>query len=175
MDAKSLAEQALAATAPKPTVYKLAKRAGVKWETARDWVEGRRIPTGAHLLKLMQIAGKTLAGAGLISAALLTGHGEAYANNAIAAAGAATVVYYVKSYPPTTSANGRCGRSKETPIPTTRTWDEVWTWVKSVARLPRDSWRAAYYIEHWNVIDKKTAPPRSREPHTHAPKGMDTN
>lgn len=34
------------------------------------------------------------------------------------------------------------------------TWDEVYEWVESVANISRDSWRAKYYIEHWNVPDK---------------------
>src|SRR5687768_486195 len=34
------------------------------------------------------------------------------------------------------------------------TWDEVYQWVFAVARIPADSWRARYYIEHWNIPDK---------------------
>jgi hypothetical protein len=34
------------------------------------------------------------------------------------------------------------------------TWDEVYDWVELVAGIPRDSWRAPYYIKNWNVIDK---------------------
>jgi hypothetical protein len=34
------------------------------------------------------------------------------------------------------------------------TWPEVWDWVERVAKIPRDSWRARYHIEHWNVPQK---------------------
>ena len=34
------------------------------------------------------------------------------------------------------------------------TWQEVWDWVENVAGIPRDSWRAAYYAEFWNVPEK---------------------
>lgn len=34
------------------------------------------------------------------------------------------------------------------------TWPEIWEWIETVASISRDSWRAAYYIEHWNVADK---------------------
>ena len=34
------------------------------------------------------------------------------------------------------------------------TGDEVYQWVFAVARIPRDSWRAWYYIEYWRVPEK---------------------
>jgi len=34
------------------------------------------------------------------------------------------------------------------------TWPEVWSWVEAVAGLERTSWRARYYVEHWNVPAK---------------------
>lgn len=34
------------------------------------------------------------------------------------------------------------------------TWPEIWDWVESVAKIPRTSWRARYYAEHWNVPEK---------------------
>ena len=34
------------------------------------------------------------------------------------------------------------------------TWEEVWQWVESIAGLSRDSWRARYYVEWWNVPEK---------------------
>lgn len=34
------------------------------------------------------------------------------------------------------------------------TWQEVWDWIECVAGIERTSWRAPYYIEHWNVPAK---------------------
>jgi anaerobic glycerol-3-phosphate dehydrogenase len=34
------------------------------------------------------------------------------------------------------------------------TWPEVWDWLEAVAGIERTSWRAPYYIEHWNVPAK---------------------
>jgi hypothetical protein len=34
------------------------------------------------------------------------------------------------------------------------TWPEVWLWVETVPHIPRESWRAAYYLKCWNVPDK---------------------
>jgi hypothetical protein len=34
------------------------------------------------------------------------------------------------------------------------TWDEIYLWIEIVARIERDSWRAPYYIEYWNVAEK---------------------
>jgi len=34
------------------------------------------------------------------------------------------------------------------------TWPEVWEWVEQVAGINRDSWRARYYVTHWNVPEK---------------------
>lgn len=34
------------------------------------------------------------------------------------------------------------------------TWPEVWAWLEAVPGIPRDSWRARYYLEHWNVPGK---------------------
>lgn len=34
------------------------------------------------------------------------------------------------------------------------TWPEVFAWVEAVAGIPRDSPRAAHYIQGWRVADK---------------------
>jgi hypothetical protein len=34
------------------------------------------------------------------------------------------------------------------------TWPEVWHWLETVPHIPRESWRAAYYLKCWNVPDK---------------------
>lgn len=34
------------------------------------------------------------------------------------------------------------------------TWDEVWDWIETVARIPRESWRAQWYLRYWDVADK---------------------
>lgn len=34
------------------------------------------------------------------------------------------------------------------------TWEEVFDWTESVTGIRRDSPRARYYIEHWNVAEK---------------------
>jgi len=42
------------------STYALAKRLDVRWQTAQEWVKGKRVPNGPHLMKLMEIAGKLL-------------------------------------------------------------------------------------------------------------------
>lgn len=37
------------------------------------------------------------------------------------------------------------------------TWPEVYLWLETVAGIERTSWRAPYYIEHWNVPAKIAA------------------
>jgi hypothetical protein len=31
---------------------------------------------------------------------------------------------------------------------------KVYEWAETVAAIPRDSWRVAYYIKNWNMVDK---------------------
>jgi hypothetical protein len=45
------------------------------------------------------------------------------------------------------------------------TWDEVYQWISAVAGIRPDSWRAGYYIEHWNVL-KRSGGPKSPIPST---------
>lgn len=42
------------------------------------------------------------------------------------------------------------------------TWPEVWEWIERVAGISRDSWRADYYIEYWNVVEKIRPAKRNR-------------
>lgn len=41
------------------------------------------------------------------------------------------------------------------------TWPEVWAWLEAVPGIARDSWRAAYYIEWWDVPAKIRAAKRA--------------
>jgi hypothetical protein len=50
------------------------------------------------------------------------------------------------------SQHGRLARDLFFEIPVT--WPEVWHWLEASPKIPRNSWRAAYYIEYWNVPDK---------------------
>lgn len=34
------------------------------------------------------------------------------------------------------------------------TWPEVWDWLEAVPRIPRDSPRAAHYVEAYGVVGK---------------------
>lgn len=34
------------------------------------------------------------------------------------------------------------------------TWEDVFAWLEAVPGIPRDSPRAAWYIQGWNVVDK---------------------
>jgi hypothetical protein len=34
------------------------------------------------------------------------------------------------------------------------TWPEIWAWLEAVPGIARDSWRARYYLDSWNVPDK---------------------
>lgn len=34
------------------------------------------------------------------------------------------------------------------------TWPEVWDWLENVAGIARESWRARYYLENWDVPAK---------------------
>jgi hypothetical protein len=38
--------------------------------------------------------------------------------------------------------------------------DDIIMWIETVPRIPRDSPRAAYYVEHWNVVGKIRAAKR---------------
>ena len=37
------------------------------------------------------------------------------------------------------------------------TWPEIWDWIEAVPRISRHSWRAQYYVKHWNVAEKVRA------------------
>lgn len=43
------------------------------------------------------------------------------------------------------------------------TWDDIWNWVEVIAGIPRNSWRASWYVEAWNVPDKIRAAKRAGE------------
>lgn len=42
-------------------------------------------------------------------------------------------------------------------------WEEVYTWTETVAGISRHSWRAAWYIRHWDVPGKVAREKRARQ------------
>ncbi len=81
MDTKRLTMQAVRALEPQ-TPYKLAKVLGVKPDTVYAWRDGKTMPNAKHLLRLIELAGKTIAGVATISALLLLGFGDQNASAA---------------------------------------------------------------------------------------------
>lgn len=79
MDAKDLTKEAICAQQP-ATAYKLSKVLGVKPDTVYAWRDGRKMPNGRNLMRLMELAGKIAAGVAAITiATLLSGYGDLHA------------------------------------------------------------------------------------------------
>lgn len=101
MEAKQVLADAIANIKP-PSQYRLARILGVTDQAVSNWKTGRAIPSGKHLLRLIEIAKntalKTLAGVAILtSAALLpTQDANAASKNTHTASNNANSVYYVK-------------------------------------------------------------------------------
>lgn len=78
MDVKDITKKALE---QQGSVYRLAKTLNVQWKTVNDWKTGKRMPQGNNLLKLLEIAGKSLAVVLLVSCLFAANSVPSYAAN----------------------------------------------------------------------------------------------
>ncbi|HTE16021.1 MAG TPA: hypothetical protein VK642_13170 [Burkholderiales bacterium] len=74
-------EQEIVAEATKKagSLYRVAKILGVNYSTAHAWKKGTATPRSKHLLRLIQLAGKTLAVMGFVTFIVTTPE-KSYAN-----------------------------------------------------------------------------------------------